>query len=236
MCFTRRRMYARPAVHHPHRRFLSILLALFCVVFTALAVAPSYRADWLLENWLVFALVALLVASYPRAPLSRGSYLAIFVFLCLHELGAHYTYSEVPYDRWLEVAVGRSLNATMGWERNHYDRLVHFLYGALIAYPIRELFLRLTDDRGFWSYFVPLNLVVATSAWYELIEWAAAATFGGDLGMAYLGTQGDVWDAHRDTALATLGAALGLAATATVNAVRGRDDAARWVDARRAAA
>jgi putative membrane protein len=211
------------------------LTATFLLVFAGLAIAPSYRADWLLENWLVFALVAALAVSYRRFPLSRGSYTAIFIFLCLHEVGSHYTYSQVPYDAWFETVIGRSVSSLTGWERNQYDRLVHFVYGAALAYPMRELVLHVTRSRGLWSYFLALNLTLATSTWYELIEWAAAVVFGGELGMAYLGTQGDIWDAQRDTALAGLGAALCMALTAACNALRKRDYAAEWVDKLRAA-
>ena len=94
----------------------------------------------------------------------------------------------------------------MGWERNQYDRLVHFSYGLLLAVPIREFLVRMIDLRGFWSYFLPLDVALSTSALYELIEWGTAEFFGGDLGMNYLGTQGDVWDAQKDMALAALGA------------------------------
>ena len=222
-------------MQHPHSRFLAGLAATFLLVFAGLAIAPSYRADWLLENWLVFALVAALAGSYRRFPLSRGSYTAIFIFLCMHEVGSHYTYSEVPYDVWFETVIGRSLSSLTAWERNHYDRLVHFVYGAALAYPMRELVLHVTRSRGFWSYFLALNLTLATSAWYELIEWAAAVVFGGELGMAYLGTQGDVWDAQWDTALAGLGAALCMALTAACSALLKRDYAAEWVDTLRAA-
>ena len=94
--------------------------------------------------------------------------------------------------------------------RNHFDRLVHFLYGLLLAYPIREMFLRIGNVRGFWGYFLPLDLTMSTSMLYELIEWAAAELIGGDLGAAYLGTQGDVWDAHKDMALASMGALIAM--------------------------
>ncbi len=91
----------------------------------------------------------------------------------------------------------------MAGGRNHFDRLVHFGYGLLLAYPIREMFLRIGNVRGFWGYFLPLDLTMSTSMLYELIEWGAAEFFGGELGAAYLGTQGDVWDAHKDMALAS---------------------------------
>ena len=85
------------------------------------------------------------------------------MFLCLHTLGAHHTYSEVPYDAWFEQLTGRSLNGLVGWERNNFDRVVHLAYGLLLAYPVREVFLRVADARGFWGYFLPLDLTMSTS-------------------------------------------------------------------------
>jgi putative membrane protein len=105
---------------------------------------------------------------------------------------------------------------------------VHFCYGLLLAYPIREIFLSLANARGFWGYFLPLDLTLSSSALYELIEWAAASVFGGDVGQAYLGTQGDVWDAHKDMALATLGAMVALVVTLAVNVHYQRDFAREW--------
>ena len=108
---------------------------------------------------------ALLVFTYKSFPLSRVSYTCIFVFMMLHALGAHYTYAKVPYEEWFPFFAGG---------RNHFDRLVHFLYGLLLAYPIREMFLRIGNVRGFWGYFLPLDLTMSTSMLYELIEWGAA--------------------------------------------------------------
>jgi putative membrane protein len=160
--------------------------------------------------------------------LSRISYTVIFIFLCLHAVGAHYTYAEVPYDRWWAALTGTSFNEVVGWQRNNFDRVVHFSYGLLIAYPIREVFIRIAGVRGFWGYFLPLDLTMSTSMIFELIEWFAAELFGGDLGIAYLGTQGDVWDAHKDRALASLGALITMGATAFFNASTRRDFAYEW--------
>jgi len=109
-----------------------------------------------------------------------------------------------------------------------YDRLVHFAYGLLLAYPVREIFLRIADVRGFWGYFLPLDLTMSTSMIYELIEWGAAMAFGSELGQAYLGTQGDVWDSHKDMALASRGALCAVAVTLAINRHLGRDLAADW--------
>lgn len=187
-------------------RPLLVLATLFAIEFVALGIAPHYRDDWMLENVLVVLLVGVLCATYRRIPFSLVSYTLIFIFLCVHEVGAHYTYVEVPYDEWFTSLWGTSLNSILGWERNNFDRIVHFLYGLLLAYPIRELFLRATAIRGFLSFFLPLDLTMSSSLAFEFFEWGAAAWFGGDLGMAYLGTQGDEWDAHKDMALASLGA------------------------------
>ena len=114
--------------------------------------------------------------------------------------------------------------------RNHFDRLVHLAYGLLLAYPIREMFLRIGNVRGFWGYFLPLDLTMSTSMLYELIEWGAAEAVGGDLGAAYLGTQGDIWDAHKDMALASLGALIAMTLIYLINRKMQRDFANEWAE------
>jgi putative membrane protein len=203
--------------------FLPVLAALFAAQFLLLAWDPVSRSTWALENGLSVALVALLALSHRRFPLSRLSYLLIFAFLTLHEIGAHYTYSLVPYDELGQRLLGLSPNGLFGFERNHYDRLVHLCYGLCFAYPIRELFLRVADVRGVWGYLLPLDVTMSTSMIYELIEWGAAVVFGGELGQSYLGSQGDAWDAQKDMALATLGALVAIALTFAANAALRRD-------------
>jgi putative membrane protein len=198
-------------------RYPLVLLGLYIVYFGLWAINPVDVKDWALENALAVGFVAALVVSHRWVPLTNVSYTLIFLFLCLHTIGAHYTYSLVPYDRWAAAVFGRGLNEVLGLERNHFDRLVHFCFGLLMAYPIRELFMRLAGARGFWGYYLPLDLTMSFSMLYELIEWAVALAVGGDLGQAYLGTQGDVWDAHKDMALASLGALLSVCAVALVN-------------------
>ncbi|AXQ27325.1 DUF2238 domain-containing protein [Solimonas sp. K1W22B-7] len=212
------------------RRYLGALLAIYALLWTLLAIAPLHRQDWLLENVLVLVFAVGLYASRRVFVFSRVSYTLIFVYLCLHAVGAHYTYALVPYDEWWRSLTGHGLNEMMGWERNHFDRLVHFSYGLLLAYPLREIFLRVAEARGFWGYFLPLDFTLATSALYELIEWAAAEFFGGELGAAYLGTQGDIWDAHKDMGLAGSGALIAMLITAAINRTLQRDFARDWSD------
>lgn len=196
--------------------------------WAVLAWDPWYRADWMLENVLVVVALPVLVLTHRRLPLSKISYTCLFVFLCFHSVGSHYTYAEVPYDQWWQRVFGSSFNDAAGLQRNHYDRLVHFLYGLLIVYPVREVFLRVADAKGFWAYLLPLLVVMSSSLSYELLEWGAAMLFGGDLGMAYLGTQGDIWDAHKDSLLATAGAVVATAAIAAIHVSVDRDFHREW--------
>lgn len=225
------------APHRPlrmsHGRYRLFLALIFLTLWVALAIAPNDRHDWMLENVLVLGFAVLAVASARWIPLSRVSYTLIFLFLCLHEIGAHYTYSQVPYDEWSRRFLAFSIDAAFGWERNNFDRVVHFAYGLLLAYPMRELFLRVADARGFWGYFLPLDLTMSTSMLFELVEWGAAEIFGGDLGAAYLGTQGDEWDAHADMALASLGALVAMLITVAINAALQRDFGREWAESLR---
>ena len=217
----------------PHRRYLLGLGVIFAVWWIALGIYPVDRGTWLLENSLALVVVGLLAVFHHRLLLSRMSYTLIFVFLCLHEIGAHYSYSKVPYDAWFAHLTGRTFNSLIGWERNNFDRLVHFGYGLFLAYPIREIFLRVVNVRGFWGYFLPLDLTMSTSMSFELLEWAVVAVFGGGLGQSYLGTQGDEWDAHKDMALASLGALVAMSITAAINWRMQRDFAQEWVESLR---
>jgi putative membrane protein len=203
------------------KTYLTTLGVIYAAWWVWMAINPKHFDDWLLENLLVVAAVALLWFTRETFPLSRVSYTCIFVFLVFHALGAHYTYAEVPYRDWLPF---------LHTERNHFDRLVHFLYGLLLAYPIREMFLRIGNVRGFWGYFLPLDLTMSTSMLYELIEWGAAEVIGGELGAMYLGTQGDIWDAHKDMALAAIGALIAMSVTALINRRMQRDFALEWAE------
>ena len=173
------------------------------VLWTITAIAPFNRRDWLLENLLVFMYSGLLVASYRRFAFSNLSYALFTVFLSLHLVGAHYTYEHSPPGLWLQ--------ALFDIERNHYDRIVHFAFGLLIAYPFREILLRAAGVRPAWSYFLAVSCILAFSAFYELLEGAVAAVVSPELGAAYLGTQGDSWDAQKDAFLAFSGALLAMA-------------------------
>jgi putative membrane protein len=199
-------------------RFPLLLLAVFLVVAVALGIAPHYRQDWLLENVLVMLALPALVLGFGRLRFSDASYAALFVFLVLHEIGAHYTYAEVPWDRWFAALAGFSLHDALGLSRNHFDRAIHFAYGLLLTPAVVELVAARTVSPGVWRWLLPVSLVTASSALFELFEWAAAVWFGGDLGVAYLGTQGDPWDAQQDMFLALLGSVVAVTVLAALAA------------------
>jgi putative membrane protein len=183
-------------------RLLQGLTLAYALWWLALAIAPYNRFDWFLENLLVVVFVGLLAATYRSFPLSDFSYLLIVVFLVLHAVGAHYTYSKVPLGGWLTEA--------LGWERNHYDRVVHFLFGLLCAYPLRETVIRGAGAAGWRATALAFAVVLAFSSAYEMLEWGVAVLLSPDAAMAFLGTQGDVFDAQKDTVLAAVGGALAL--------------------------
>jgi putative membrane protein len=216
-----------------HRRFCLILALLFAALWILLAIEPHDRSDWALENVLVVAAALALFFSYKHLLLSRISYAMIFIFLCLHAVGSHWTYSLVPYDQAFELISGQSFNKLVGWQRNQYDRIVHFAYGLLLAYPIRELFLRVAQVKGFWGYFLPVVLTMASSMIYELVEWAAAEVFASELGIAFVGAQGDIWDAQKDMWMATLGALISMTVTAVINVRLQKDFAREWTESLR---
>jgi putative membrane protein len=183
------------------------LLAAYCVIWFALALDPVYRDDWLLENVIVFIAVPLFVLTAHRLRFSNLAYTCLFVFFVMHAIGSHYTYSLVPYDEWWQSLGGGALEG-----RNHYDRLVHFAYGLLVTPAAVEIFARYGRYPRPWVFLFPWMFMAGHAVIYELIEFAAALLFGGDLGQAYLGTQGDIWDGQKDMALALLGTTLMLAA------------------------
>ncbi len=215
-------------IDRSHRRFAACLLLAYIVIWIALAWDPWYRDAWALENVLPVLLVPLLVISNHRLPLSKLSYSLLFAFLVLHTVGSHYTYSEVPYDAWWQGVFGRELSEVFGWQRNHYDRFVHGAYGLLMVYPVREVFLRVADAKGFWGYLFPLLVVMSSSLLFELLEWCAVLVFAADIGAAFLGTQGDIWDSQKDSALATFGALIATLVVGTVHKALDRDFTREW--------
>ncbi|WP_455245464.1 DUF2238 domain-containing protein [Petrachloros mirabilis] len=184
-----------------YTRRLFVLLLLYGLLWSWLAIDPVDRRDWVLENLLALTLIFILVSTYRRFKFSTTSYVLIVLFLGLHAIGAHYTYAEVPSGFWLKDLLALS--------RNPFDRIAHFAYGALMVYPVRELLLRLSGVRGQWSFYLPVAMILALSGLFEIIEAVVAVIVSPELGSLYLGTQGDEWDAQKDMAAAFGGSILG---------------------------
>ena len=187
------------------RRFLIALVVLYAAIWAWWGWAPVYRFDWALENMLPAVMVAVLIFSFRRLPLSDISYLLLFFFLVLHQMGAHYTYSEVPLGFWLKDL--------FGFSRNHFDRIVHFSFGFLLFYPMREIFIRFVTPSSFFAGLCALALNTAGSAIFEIIEMAVALIVNPEAGAAYLGMQGDIWDAQKDMLQALIGSIIAFALT-----------------------
>lgn len=190
-------------------RWLQAFLVLFFSVWIYTLVDTSNLSNWLLENALTFMFIIFLVATYRYYQFSDLSYLLICVYLCLHVYGAMHTYAENPLGYWLQ--------ATFGTARNPYDRIVHFSFGFLLAYPMREVFLNWLKFPVWVSWALPIEITLSVSGLYELIEWAVADVFFPAQGADYLGSQGDIWDAQKDMFLATMGAVL---ATTIVSVIK----------------
>lgn len=202
-----------------NRRCFGVLMALFVVLFAVLAVAPREPATWAMENAVAVLFVIGLWVTRRWFRFSRSAYLMMFSFLALHEIGAHYTYSHVPYDQTLHTLFGFSPDAVMGWQRNQYDRFLHLLYGVLLVLPLSELCREWGGLRRPAAALFAFTLILASSLLYELIEWGAAVALG-DGSTAFLGTQGDPWDAQKDMALATVGALASLVIAALARRIR----------------
>ncbi len=181
------------------------LLAVLLVVCVATAWAPSAgRLNWALEVGPGLIGIAVLIAVYPRFPMSRLVYIGVFLHCLILIYGGYYTYAKTPLGNWAKEAFHLS--------RNHYDRIGHIALGFFPAFTIREVLLRKTPlVRGGWLYFLVVSVALAIGAFWELIEWWTTLIVAGDVGTAFLGSQGDVWDAQWDMFLAQVGAMVALA-------------------------
>ncbi|HEX9816264.1 MAG TPA: DUF2238 domain-containing protein [Candidatus Thermoplasmatota archaeon] len=196
---------------HVHK-FPLTLLAAYLAVWGFLAIEPLSRSDWILENLLVALTLPLLIIFHRRLQISRASDVLLFVFYTLHAVGGHWSYSNVPFIPWEE----------MGFQRNHFDRIVHFGFGLLLWLPLRNAIKQFTKLGATGSGVFALSVIWALSGLYEVIEWGAVAVVSPELGQEFLGAQGDEFDASKDMALAMGGALLAFALERIVQAVRRR--------------
>ena len=183
------------------KNYPKILLTIFLVFWIIVAISPLYRGVWIAENILTVLFVSLLITTYPKFKFSNLSYTLLFTFLILHTIGSHYSYSGVPLFNLIRDFFELS--------RNHYDRVIHFLFGLLFFIPGYEFISKKLKIKGFWAFFLTFLAVVSLQSIFEVIEFAfILITRSEIIGTHYLGMQGDQWDAQKDMALGILGSAL----------------------------
>lgn len=182
-----------------HRLVTALMIWLIALSLWA-TYEPVDRQFGLLASLLPVLFVLILAATYRHLCLSPASYILITLFLTLHMVGVHYTYAQTPIGGWLDQ--------TFHLGRNHYDRVVHFSFGLLLTYPIEELFRITSTLRGWLLYYLSIMTILGLSGLWEIIESWVAQTVRPELGLTYLGSQGDLWDAQKDMAAALYGSLL----------------------------
>ena len=190
-------------------KLLWLLLLSFAAIWINTLVGTTDLNNWMIENTLTVLFLVFIVTTFKKYQFSDLSYLLMCIYLCLHVYGSKYTYAENNFGYWLKEYTHSS--------RNYYDRIVHFSFGFLLAYPMRELFLKWLKYPKLVAWILPIEITLSISALYELVEWAVADIFFKAQGDAYLGTQGDIWDAQKDIFMAFLGA---LVSTTIVSAIK----------------
>lgn len=180
-------------------------LPLLLLIGLGIATICSYCCAWDVKVWWVeatsmFFIVALLAFTYKKFQFSNLAYFLIFIWCLMQILGACYTFEKVPFDY---------VNNFFGFKRNNYDRFAHFTIGVS-SFLIAEFVWRKKIVKSLkWAAFFGLIFIMALANLWELIEWAYAEIDGGSAGLAFLGSQGDIWDAQKDMLMDTLGAILG---------------------------
>ncbi len=184
----------------------NLLLKIFVLVFFCCwiktYISTPNLANWYTENVLTIVFLLTLWMSYRKFKFSDLSYCMMFVYLLLHIYGAEYTYAENPFGYWLKDI--------FHLDRNYYDRIVHFSFGFLLTYPMRDYFKNHFDWPVWVCWTLPCEITLSFSAMYEIIEWLVADLFFPSEGDAYLGTQGDIWDAQKDMGIAFIGAVIAM--------------------------
>ncbi|MEO8324339.1 MAG: DUF2238 domain-containing protein [Nitrospirota bacterium] len=182
--------------------FMGGLLLWYVGFFLFMSMAPYDPESWAVANILPLLFVGVLTITYRQLPFSGVSYVLFAVFLTLHTIGSHYTYAQVPFGLWLEKI--------FELPRNHFDRIVHFCFGLLFAQPMFELFGRIPGiARWIRAGMVLLTLMGLGGLWEIMESWVTRIVHP-ELGLAYLGAQGDIWDAQKDMAATLYGALIWL--------------------------
>jgi putative membrane protein len=196
-------MRTEPKKQTPSSRELVTLAIIYLIGFGLLAIRPNDRADWALENLFPISQLIAVTIAYRYYKFTRLCYYLIFFYLFVQSWGGHFTYAEAAPFNWIRDH--------FHLKRNNYDRVAHFMLGFLLGIPIREILMQVIQASRRWLAFITASIVLAIGAFYELIEWWVAVLATPNLGDAFLGTQGDVWDTQWDMFLALVGVVVALA-------------------------
>lgn len=198
-----------PTAPPAQRRLLGLLL----ILLVAAQIEQPYPEVALLQHLPTMLLLIAAPLLLRRWPLSTPALACIALFLALHTLGGRYIYSHVPYDDWARTLTGTTVSDLFGWTRNHYDRLVHFAFGALSIVPVAEVARRWGSQSPRAALIAALAWVLALSCLYEIFEWLLTIIAASETADRYNGQQGDIWDAQKDMALALLGGMMAMVLT-----------------------
>ena len=186
------------------------LIAMTIVLLGLSLIRSPYPHEQLLQHIPTVLAIVALAAGMRKKWLTTIAFSCVVGFIWLHILGARYIYSFVPYDELATTLFGSAISDWFGWERNHYDRLVHFSFGALSMWPVTEVSLTRGALTRKWAIAFALFAVLGFSAFYEVFEWLIAVVMSPSHADAYNGQQGDFWDAQKDMALAFAGSVVAI--------------------------
>ena len=193
---------------------ITLCLVILTIAMGLASIYPLSMSDYLLHQAGTVITIGILLGLRKWVNLTDNAFIGATLFLLIHIVGARYLYSYTPYSEWTQAMFGFSLDNVMGWQRNMYDRLVHFCYGLClfgVFYDVLKKFFPHSSHRQLVFLVILVNM--ATSLVYEWIEWLLAMTMSPQDAESYNGQQGDMWDAHKDMLLAFLG---GLVATLAI--------------------
>ncbi|MFW2077566.1 DUF2238 domain-containing protein [Acinetobacter sp. ULE_I010] len=186
-----------------------IALAILAIAIIIASINPLEYSSYILHQIGTVLMLIVLFVCLKKIGLSFSSFALYIAFLFIHIIAAHYLYSYVPYNDWSIKYLHFDLNQAMGWTRNMFDRFVHFFYG-LFLYPFfyRLFQVWLPSLKAKTLFLLVIQFVMASSLFYEWIEWWIAIGLSPEEAENYNGQQGDIWDAHKDMFLATIGAVI----------------------------
>ncbi len=177
-----------------------ILTVIITITAICSGFSPTDRAVWYAETMPIFMVLTLLIVTYPKFQFSNFAYILMSFWIILHLIGAKYTFANVPFE-W----ANQYLEPFLGVGRNHFDRVAHYVIG-FYSFPVAEFVLRNKKATLGTALCLGLFFIMSLAATYEIIEWQYAVIEGGNAGVEFLGSQGDIWDAQKDMLADTLGA------------------------------